>query len=417
MRLVAITGLIASPPGAAQVAAGDARPPTGRETVTGRARPGYAPIGIPVGGFRLFPSLEARGSYDSNIYALPGSPVDDVALVLSPRLTLRSEETRRYDIALIADAAITRYAQQTIENNTSGVVSATGRIEVDRDTQLSASLTAARRVQRRGTEDEALVGVLPPVAYRELTSTLGAERRFGPVTAALGGTVSQFRYGSTEVDGRRVSLRDNNAEQAGANARVAVAVGPAVGVFAAARYNDARYARSTRLPNRDSAGYALLGGVAFANSLINGEAGVGYMRQTFKSPLYRDISGINYGVRLNWGPTPLADIHLDVGRTCQRSALIGAAGIRLDRATISADYELLRNLLLDSGVTYTIADYRGLDRRDRRLEGAFGVRYLANRNLSLVGSISGAKQRRGASSLLSRDYDRVRITAGVRLQL
>jgi hypothetical protein len=78
---------------------------------------------------------------------------------------------------------------------------------------------------------------------------------------------------------------------------------------------------------------------------------------------------------------------------------------------------LLRNLLLDSGVTYTIADYRGLDRRDRRLEGAFGVRYLASRNLSLVGSISGAKQRRGASSLLSRDYDRVRITAGVRLQL
>lgn len=386
-----------------------------RDTVLGRARPGYGPLGVPLGGFRLYPSIETRASYDSNVYALPDAPVKDAALLLVPRLALTSIENRRYAVSLVADGAVTRFARQTIENSESATLSANGRLEIDRDTQLSTSLTIARRIQRRGTEDETLVGIVPPVAYRELSATIAGERRVGVATVSLGGNVGQFRYGSTRINGVRVDLRDNDFQQVGANGRIAVPIGPALGAFAAASYNRARYALGTRLPDRGSSGFTLLGGVAFATPLINGEAGVGYIRQSFNAPVFGDISGLNYAVRVNWSPTRLVDVHANVGRSFQRSALFGAAGIRLDAAAVSADYELLRNLLFNAGLAYTISDYRGLDRRERRVDASVGIRYLANATLSLVGAVSAVQQQRASGSALGRDYDRVRLTAGARV--
>jgi hypothetical protein len=385
------------------------------DTVLGRARPGYGPIGVPLGAFRLYPSLETRASYDSNVYALRDAPVKDASLQLVPRLALTSVENRRYAVSLVADGTVTRFAKQTIENNESASLSANGELEIDRDTQLSTGLTLARRIQRRGTEDETLVGVFPPIAYREVSTTLAGERRVGLATVSLGGNVGQFRYGSTRINGVRVDLRDNNFEQVGANGRVAVPLGPALGVFAAASYNSARYARSTRLPDRGSSGVTLLGGVAVATPLISGEAGVGYIRQSFNAPVFGDIKGLNYAVRVSWSPTRLVDVHANVGRSFQRSALFGAAGIRLDAAAVSADYELLRNLLLNAGLAYTISDYRGLDRRERRVDASFGVRYLANATLSLIGAVTAAQQQRASGSALGRDYDRVRLTLGARV--
>lgn len=410
---------VAVPHVAAAQSAGNGRAATVavEDNVAERLRPGYSPIGIPVGGFRLYPSLEARAGYDSNIYALPGAPVDDLALFLTPRLALTSIENRRYAVSVVAEATVARFARRTSENSESIAAVASGRLEIDRDTQLLTGLTIARRVQRRGTEDEVLIGALPPVGYRELTATVAGERRFGLLTARLGGNVGQFRYEAARINGVRVPLGDNNFEQRGVNGRVAVAVGPAFGVFGTASYNASRYARSTRLPSRDSSGYTALGGITFVTPLIEAELGVGYISQSFRVPAYGDIRGINYAARATWRPLRVIDVQIDLGRRFQRSALLGAAGIRLDTASLGVDYELLRNVILNAGLSYTLADYRGLDRRERRLDALLGARYLANANLSLVASVSAVQQHRAAGAALGRDYDRLRVSVGARLQL
>jgi hypothetical protein len=151
--------------------------------------------------------------------------------------------------------------------------------------------------------------------------------------------------------------------------------------------------------------------------LVSGEAAVGYIKQSFVSPAFGDISGLNYAVQANWSATRLLDVHVDIARSFQRSALIGAAGIRLDRAAITAEYELLRNLLLNAGLAYTSSDYRGLDRRERRVDAVLSARYLANANLSLVASLSAVQQHRASGSALGRDYDRFRVSVGARLHL
>ncbi len=387
------------------------------DSVMSRPRPGLLPVGVPLGAFRLYPSLETRGSYDSNLYALPGAPAGDAALLLTPRLALQSVETRRYAMSLVADGTMARYASRTLENNESAALVANGRVLVGRDTQLRAGITVARRIQRRGTEDETLVGVTPPVAYREIAATVSGEQRFGALVATLGGSVGQYRYESTEIDGVQVPLDRNNFRSAGVNGRIAMAVGPAVGAFVSASYNDARYARSTALPTRDSSGFTLLGGVAVASPLLRGEIGLGYIRQNFVSPAYGDLRGLAYAAKAYWSPTRLIDVRFDLGRTFQRSAIMGAAGIQIDSVAIGADYEFRRNVLVSAGLAYVVNDYRGLDLRTRRIESSLAVRYLAHARLAIVGNLSTVSQARASGAALGRDYDRLRLTAGVRVQL
>ena len=385
------------------------------DTVTARARPGRSPVGVPLGAFRLYPSIEARASYDSNLYALPGAPVNDAALLITPRLALQSVETRRYAVSIVAEGTVARYASRTIENNEAIALSGGGQVEVDRDTRLRSSLTVARRIQRRGTEDETVIGIAPPVAYREIAGGVTGERRFGPMLASVGGSFGQFRYEPTRINGVRVPLDGSNFRQAGVNGRLAVAVGPAIGAFVSASYNDARYVRATALPTRDSSGYTLLGGIALASPLVRGEVGVGYIRQNFVSPDYGDIRGLAYAVKAAWSPTRLVDVRVDIARTFQRSALIGAAGIRLDSAVLGADYEFRRNLLVNASLGYVVSDYCGLDLATRRVESGLGLRYLANARLAIFGNLSTVQQHRARASL-GRNYDRVRLSAGVRVQ-
>ncbi len=44
--------------------------------VMDRARPAYDAKGIPLGGFRLFPSLDVVGTYDDNVFRLPTGQSD-----------------------------------------------------------------------------------------------------------------------------------------------------------------------------------------------------------------------------------------------------------------------------------------------------------------------------------------------------
>ncbi|WP_181814779.1 outer membrane beta-barrel protein [Sphingomonas aracearum] len=395
-------------------------PEVSRDVLPGvleRSRPAYDAVGLRVGGFRLTPRVDVSGFYNSNIYALDNNKIDDAGVRIAPDLRLAST-WGRHALSVDVSGAINRFATRTIENNesVSGVVS--GRLDIDRDTQLVTAVTLARRIQARGTQDEVLIGLTDPVAYRELSSTITGQRRFGNVTVAIGGTAGDFNYEDTRLNGVPVRLGDNNSSAYSANGRILYQLGPAMGLFAQGTYSKANYVPSDRFPDRGSHGFSAVGGVAFGlTRLLTGEIGVGYLKQDFNAAVYRDIGAFNYVFKLDWFLSPLIDIHANVDRTFQRSPLLGSAGIRLDTADVAVNYELLRNLVLESSLYYVVNSYTGLSRRERRFGGAATARYLANRNLSLFATLDAARQRRAGASVLGRDYDRAVISAGARVQL
>src|SRR5215467_2839412 len=51
----------------------------------------YAPKGLPLGAFRMFPTLDVAMDYDDNIYRLDTNKKGDLFWELSPRFALQSQ--------------------------------------------------------------------------------------------------------------------------------------------------------------------------------------------------------------------------------------------------------------------------------------------------------------------------------------
>ena len=65
---------------------------TRHTAVLERVQPGYVAPGIPLGGFRLAPSVEVTGIHDDNIFGTQDDRVADSLLRIQPQLALASRK-------------------------------------------------------------------------------------------------------------------------------------------------------------------------------------------------------------------------------------------------------------------------------------------------------------------------------------
>ena len=71
---------------------------------------------------------------------------------------------------------------------------------------------------------------------------------------------------------------------------------------------------------------------------------------------------------------------------------------------LTAEHELLRNVLLSAYVAYVNSDFQGISRTDDQYETNVEGRYLLNRNLSLNADLTYTKR---DSNVIGVSYDRV----------
>jgi hypothetical protein len=386
---------------------------TPADSVAGRARPGYEPIGFRLGSFLAVPSLSLLGGYDTNLYNREVPKVADAFASIRPRVAVTSTWSQ-HRLAVIADANVQRFADRTSENSEQFGISAAGQLDVRRDFRISTQTIAARRIEPRGSSGDVFIGQ-EPVSYDELTGATAAAKDFGRLQTRLGMRASRFSYNDVRLDGVRTSLAFRDYRVAAVNGGIGYQVGPALQVTLDANANRSYFPNRATGPSRDSNGYSVLGGFAFAPSrLLVAEASIGYLRQSYENPLFPDIGGLAYDARLAWNPTPLISLTAQAARDIQRGPTIGVAGITQDNVQVGADYELLRNLILGAGVDYTRWDFNGIDRVDHRLAGRLSARYLMNRTLSFTLTMNARRQRSAGN--MGRDYDGAGVLAGMTIQ-
>jgi hypothetical protein len=386
------------------------------ETVLNRPRPGYDPLGVSLGGFLLFPKVAATIVYDDNIYASDIAKKSDGVVTIQPQLSLRSRWSRNR-LNLNATADVRRNMTQKIEDTEQFGLTADGMLEVDSASQISLTTIYARRVEPRGFEDDIFNGLGEPIAYREIGATLSAFRTFGHVRLDAEGELSKYEYEDTRLNGQTINLSDRNYRNISGSLQATYAVGPNLGVFVSGSLDDAHYKSLGSDENRDSHGYSVLGGVSFGvTSLITGQAGIGYLSESYDDPIFAPIKGLNYNVRLAWNPTPLLTIQGKMAKSIQRSRSIDSAGIEFDDFSVVADYELLRNLLLKATLEYEKINYNGTDRKEGRITGGLRGQYQFTRNLAVTLAGNAVRQRRQASASAGRSYDRKQLSVGVVVQ-
>ncbi len=391
-----------------------------RDTVGSRARPEVETTGARLGTLLVSPSFGIEADATDNVYARGDAKRGDVAVVLLPALAVRSQWSR-HALGLSAEGAIKRYAKRTTENVETYAAKVDGRLDVAADTRLSGDVGMARRIEARGTNGDTLFGAAP-IAFTVLSGGAEIEQSFARLRLTLGGRYERFRYQDRELAGTVIDLSPRDFEALSGSLRAAIGVGPGVAAFGSLAFNRNRYLVPPIGPSRDSHGMTALAGLAFGlNRLLQGEIGVGWVRQEFTAPVFPRVSGLAYTAQLRWSPTRLTTLRLSGGRSFQRSPIAGIAGIQQHEVALFAEHELLRTLILRPSLRYTASNFQvpqGAEtRQERFFTGAFGVSWRLSPQFELTGEYAHSLGRNSGVANPGRAYDRNRVAVSLRWRL
>ena len=101
------------------------------DTVFGRPRPDYDPLGIRQGSFLMYPSGAIAETFDSNVFATQTGARSDFYTKLIPALTIKSD-WNQHALAFSASGEVKKYAHNTTEDVNNFSADAVGRYDIRR---------------------------------------------------------------------------------------------------------------------------------------------------------------------------------------------------------------------------------------------------------------------------------------------
>jgi hypothetical protein len=397
---------------AASAAAQDIDPE--RQSVLEKGRPDYDALGIRAGSFLVFPALELREIYDSNIFATEEDTETDLVTVLQPALRIASD-WNVHALSLEASGDIRRYLENGSEDNDNFALAGSGRLDILRDIYLQGGLAYRLLHEDRGSPDDR--GGLEPTPYAVSSASLAYVHQPLRLGYRLDATVDSFDYDNVPTGtGGIIDNDDRDRTIYTIAPRANYEIVPGYRAFARFAYNWRRYSNvpSADGIERNSNGYQVdVGTDLDLGRIITGEIYVGYLHQTYDDARLASVSGISFGGSLLWNVTALTSVRALAARTVEETVVVGASSYLQTAFRLGLEHELLRNVLLNAGAAYIDSDYQGSGRTDEYYELTAGARYLLNRYLSAGLDVTGRSR---ASSAAASDYDRLLVAARIRAQ-
>lgn len=349
-------------------------------SVMDRPRPAYDAQGVRLGSWLFLPSLMAKTTFDSNVFASGANPQSETIFSIRPELRIKSDWNRHSAEAFVA-GEIARYRRFSSENHNNFFAGAAGSAEISRGFVAFGSVEYAKDHEERGT-GESFAGFDKPVPFERITSRASVARRFNRLTVTVGSVVDVHDFEDVTLGGVPVDqdYRDRNVFSV--SSRVAYEVSPMTSVFVEVGWNK----RDFRTSPLNSDGWRATGGARFELSrLIQGEAFIGYMSQDYASPAIVDVSSYTYGGNLKWMPTPLTTVTLLGEREVGESAFGGFSSRITSNIGVRVDHELLRNLIASGRLGFEWDEFQGTARKDDYVKAGASLIYMLNPYLSVSG--------------------------------
>ena len=381
--------------------------------VRDRPHPEYEAMGLPVGGFTVYPKLDIIGEYNDNVFATATGAVDDWILRLRPEIAV-STDWSRSSITAYARSTISQYSDYTSENTTDYDLGAAARLDVSRAMNIVGGASFGHQSEPRTTASSGSQSE-KPIEYDVASGYIAATRTSGRVKLSGRADIRDFNYedGYTSA-GVVVDQDDRDRTNTSFTGRVDVALSPATALFVQGTANDRNYDLPSTLTTaaRDSSGYEILAGANFElGAVARGEIAAGYIEQNFDESVYKDLSGLGARASLEWFPTQLTTVTFTGARTIEDSAIIGSGGYVSTNLAVQVDHELQRNVILSGQVTYGNDDYDGIDRTDKRFGAQASATYLINRHLGASLAVSHYEQSSdGADSGVNFDLNKLMVS-------
>lgn len=399
------------------------RQPQRGDTVATRQRPELQQLGIPAGGFRVYPKLGYTVQHNDNIFAVENNRQSDQISIYSPGVALASNWTR-HDVELSANADLGRYRDFSSEDYDDWQVSINALLDVSRSTRIRFGALHANLHEARGSSDDARG--LQPTTFSTTQEFVGL--KFQPGRFSLSPTldfnsfdyddVQALRFDSIEQDdrdrkeytlslrgayevGRRPDVfvrsrriaRDYDMLQAftrfdhssqGYEARV----GTMFEVFVLARHIVRDYdmlQASTGFDRSSDGDEAGVGMMFELSGITRAQFFVGYRKQRYEQPL-PDISTPIFDLSLIWNASNLTTLELSVLRSLRETNASFYSGYVSTLASIKLDHELRRNLFLQAEFGQIVDNYEGTTSttpEDKRVKTSAGASWVLNRNVDI----------------------------------
>ncbi len=363
--------------------------PQSGQTPTPPAIPEYAPKGLPLGAFRLFPTLELAFDVDDNVFRLNSAPKSDTFFEITPRLALQSQWARHY-LALRGGATAYEYNRYSSETRVDWDVDTDGRIDIVQGTALFGGASYRHTYEPRASPDQLNIA-LEPTPFNVTHGDIRIESKPNRFGVTGGFNFDRYQYDPTKLAAPIVqcptaicSNEDRDYDQYDFYARALYEFSPGYSVFGHFSYllREFDIHPDRNGVDRDSHGYRANAGVAMElTRLISGEFYVGYLEQSYKAPLGRD-SGFNYGADITWLPTPLLTVRVSashlINETVVSLAGIPATDSNEQRFAFGIDYSFRRNIILHGDAAYLHDDFTSSGRKDDIGLVSFGATYLIN---------------------------------------
>ncbi|MCA8928078.1 MAG: outer membrane beta-barrel protein, partial [Alphaproteobacteria bacterium] len=322
---------------------GDGSPGRGPAgTVRARPRTDYDPIGLPLGAFRVYPSLGAAARYDSNILRESASGESDAVAVASPGVRAESDWAR-HRLALTASADLGIYARHSSENYADARAEATGYIDIRRGLRLEATAGFGHGHEERGSVDGD--GGTEPVTFWRWNARAALAGERGAFGYRVGADYVRLNYNDVAaIGGGTLNQDDRDRQILGGFARLDYHAFPAGGVFVAGRYDRTDF--RTRVDdggvNRDARSQTLVAGVSLdAGGITFGQVYAGWFGEQPDDARLEDVSGFTAGGELSANVTPLTTVGLRGDRGVRSTVTDGASSLVVTEVRATVDHELL----------------------------------------------------------------------------
>lgn len=368
-------------------------PDLSRQDVAGpRVSPEYAPQAILVGPVFVHASVSAIGGADTNVFNRPNAKGDAV-LLLAPALSLNSNMAR-HELGLSAQGLIRRFATRHTENSEAYSLTSHARFDLGARDSFTQQVDFGHFIEPRSSAGT-VADAAEPQGYDRFYTQAQGRFALGRWHLAPAVSFQRLSYANLRLtSGDRVGQQFRDTHTISGQARIDYDLPGLVSAYVSGTYSEVTSPHAPAERQRDSRNVMLLGGIrGDLTPVLWGEVGIGYQSRHYREPVFKDFAGLTYKADIQWFVTPLVTVRAQVNRQFRNSGNRNVAGILADELTLSAYYEVLRNLRIAAELGAERDNYRDVDTTAWRTSAGMRAAYQVSRHVSVGGYATLLRQR------------------------
>jgi len=351
------------------------------------AAPGpYDPLGIRVGGLRLYPETDIGVLWSDSVDSAGGAPDQaDTGLLLRPSFKLESDWVR-HAFSLTGEAEYEDYIKGSSQDTVSTDIEAKARIDIRSRTKARLNLKYGVGTADRGDPDVPDDATELPDVH-EVSGAGELEHRFNRLRVSLrGSAIDLIHEDATLASGGIESNADRDYVEVAGRLRAGYEISPAYSVFAEATVSERLHDQTVddNGERRDWIGTIIAaGGRLELSPVTEAEMAIGYISADFDDPGLRSIGDVYFRGELTWRPSVLTTVRAAAGTTVEDTTDAGVSGSVQRTVSLDLEHAVRENIVLNAGFAFSNEDFEGSSQVENTYDFKLGALYRLNRHVAI----------------------------------